>query len=112
MRYNDEDWVLKGISFKVEVGQKVAFVGHTGVGKSTIINLISGIIKFKKGQILVDGVPIEDWKLRICGKAFSTVMQDVFLFSGRYCGKSGYACQSAGGYMEKALEIVRGCRFC
>ena len=68
--YNDEDWVLKGISFKVEVGQKVAFVGHTGVGKSTIINLISRYYKIQKGQILVDGVPIEDWKLRICGKAF------------------------------------------
>lgn len=80
--YNDEDWVLKGISFKVESGQKIAFVGHTGVGKSTIINLISRYYDIQKGQILVDGVPVEDWKLRDLRQGVSTVLQDVFLFTG------------------------------
>ena len=80
--YNDEDWVLKGISFKVEAGQKIAFVGHTGVGKSTIINLISRYYDIQKGQILVDGVPVDDWKLRDLRQGVSTVLQDVFLFTG------------------------------
>lgn len=80
--YQDENWVLKGISFKVEKGQKIAFVGHTGVGKSTIINLISRYYNIQKGQILVDGVPVEDWKLRDLRQGVSTVLQDVFLFTG------------------------------
>ena len=80
--YQGENWVLKGISFKVEKGQKIAFVGHTGVGKSTIINLISRYYNIQKGQILVDGVPVEDWKLRDLRQGVSTVLQDVFLFTG------------------------------
>ncbi len=80
--YNEGDWVLKGVSFKVEKGQKIAFVGHTGAGKSTIINLISRYYVINKGQILVDGIPVEDWNLRDLRKGVSTVMQDVFLFTG------------------------------
>lgn len=109
--YNDEDWVLKGISFKVEVGQKVAFVGHTGVGKSTIINLISRYYKIQKGQILVDGVPIEDWKLRDLRQGVSTVMQDVFLFSGDIAENLDMHASLPENTMEKALEISEAADF-
>ncbi len=109
--YNDEDWVLKGISFKVEVGQKVAFVGHTGVGKSTIINLISRYYKIQKGQILVDGVPIEDWKLRDLRQGVSTVMQDVFLFSGDIAENLDMHASLPEDTMEKALEISEAADF-
>lgn len=109
--YNDEDWVLKGISFKVEVGQKLAFVGHTGVGKSTIINLISRYYKIQKGQILVDGVPIEDWKLRDLRQGVSTVMQDVFLFSGDIAENLDMHASLPEDTMEKALEISEAADF-
>lgn len=74
--------VLKNISFKVLPGEKIAFVGATGSGKTTIINLIARLYDIKSGQILLDGVDIREldiWKLR---SALGVVMQDVFLFSG------------------------------
>jgi len=80
--YEGEEWVLKDVSFTVRAGQKVAFVGATGVGKSTIISLVSRYYTVQKGQILVDGVPVEDWKLRDLRRGVCTVLQDVFLFSG------------------------------
>ena len=80
--YNDENWVLKGVSFHLDPGQKAAFVGATGVGKSTIISLISRYYTIQKGQILIDGVPVEDWRLEDLRSGISTVLQDVFLFTG------------------------------
>lgn len=80
--YTGEDWVLKGVSFKLEPGTKAAFVGATGVGKSTIINLISRNYTVQKGQVLVDGIPVEKWRLRDLRRRISVVLQDVFLFSG------------------------------
>ena len=80
--YEGEDWVLKDVSFRVEAGQKAAFVGATGVGKSTIISLVSRYYTVQKGEILVDGVPVGDWKLRDLRHGVCTVLQDVFLFTG------------------------------
>jgi len=80
--YEGEDWVLKDVSFTVKAGQKAAFVGATGVGKSTIISLVSRYYNVQKGEILVDGVPVGDWKLRDLRHGVCTVLQDVFLFSG------------------------------
>lgn len=109
--YQDEDWILKGISFKVEAGQKIAFVGHTGVGKSTIINLVSRYYKIQKGQILVDGVPIEDWKLRDLRQGVSTVLQDVFLFTGDVAENLDMHAGLAEERMEQALEISEAAGF-
>jgi ATP-binding cassette, subfamily B, multidrug efflux pump len=80
--YNDADWVLKDVSFKLEKGQTAAFVGETGAGKTTIISLISGFYKIQKGEILIDGVNIYDIKLRDLRRNIAVVLQDVFLFSG------------------------------
>lgn len=80
--YEPDEWVLKGVSFVVEAGQKAAYVGATGAGKSTIINLISRYYIPQKGQILIDDIPVEQWKLKELRSQIATVLQDVFLFSG------------------------------
>lgn len=80
--YNDENWVLKGVSFHIRAGEKAAFVGATGAGKSTIINLISRYYHIQKGQILLDGVDIEKWNLKDLREGVTTVQQSVFLFNG------------------------------
>src|SRR5947209_7912873 len=80
--YNDEDWVLKDVSFTVEPGQSVALVGHTGSGKTTITNLLMRFYDVQRGRVLLDGVDVKDWDLRALRENFAVVLQDVFLFSG------------------------------
>ncbi len=80
--YQDEDWVLKDVSFVFEPGESVAFVGHTGAGKTTITNLVLRFYDVQRGQVLLDGVDVRDWDLRELRRNFATVLQDVFLFSG------------------------------
>ena len=77
----EEDWVLKGVSFRVSPGEKVAIVGHTGAGKSTIINLLMRFYDVQKGQILVDGAPVDRLALKDLRDRIGLVLQDVFLFS-------------------------------
>ncbi|MDQ3819648.1 MAG: ABC transporter ATP-binding protein/permease [Acidobacteriota bacterium] len=80
--YNDEDWVLKDVSFTIEPGQSVALVGHTGSGKTTITNLLMRFYDVQRGRVLLDGVDVKDWDLRALRENFAVVLQDVFLFSG------------------------------
>ncbi|ADY55346.1 Xenobiotic-transporting ATPase [Syntrophobotulus glycolicus DSM 8271] len=80
--YDNENWILKDVSFKISPGQSVAFVGETGSGKTTIISLISGFYKIQKGEILIDGFNLNHLNLRDLRKNISVVLQDVFLFSG------------------------------
>jgi len=80
--YKNEDWILKDISFTAEPGERVAFVGHTGAGKTTITNLLLRFYDVQRGQILLDGVDIRDLDLHELRSNFSIVLQDVFLFSG------------------------------
>lgn len=80
--YNDKDWILKNLNFTLNKGQTAAFVGETGAGKTTIISLISGFYKIQKGEILIDGVNINDIKLEDLRRNVAVVLQDVFLFSG------------------------------
>lgn len=79
--YNDEEYVLKDISFEVKRGQTIALVGATGAGKSSIINLISRFYEINKGHIYVDGTDIRDFELGSLRKHIGVVLQDVFLFS-------------------------------
>jgi ATP-binding cassette subfamily B multidrug efflux pump len=74
--------VLKNISFDVPVGKTLAIVGHTGSGKSTIINLINRLYQHQSGRILVDGIPVEDIEIQTLRSGIAVVLQDVFLFSG------------------------------
>lgn len=80
--YIGEEWVLKDVSFKILPGQSVAFVGATGAGKTSIINLICGFYRHQKGKILIDGVDIRQIDQHELRKNIGLVMQDVFLFSG------------------------------
>ncbi len=80
--YKEEDWVLKDISFKVDLGESIALVGHTGSGKSTVTNLLMRFYDIQKGSILLDGVDIREWDLHDLRSIFAVVLQDVFLFSG------------------------------
>jgi ATP-binding cassette subfamily B protein len=82
-RYGEEDpWVLKGVSFTARPGERVAIVGATGAGKSTIINLLMRFYEPEKGEILFDGVPINRVPIRELRGRVGLVLQDVFLFSG------------------------------
>ena len=80
--YNDEDWVLKDISFIINPGESAAFVGATGAGKSSIINLITRFYDCQRGEILIDGVDIKKLDKHELRKNISVVQQEVFLFSG------------------------------
>lgn len=79
--YIDENYVLKNISFNVKHGETVAFVGATGAGKSSIINLLSRFYEINKGQILIDNIDVKNYELRSLREQIGVVLQDVFLFS-------------------------------
>ena len=80
--YNKDNYVLKNISFELKTGQSIAFVGATGSGKTSIINLLNRFYDIQKGQILVDGIDIKKFDLQDLRRHIGVVMQDVFLFSG------------------------------
>jgi ATP-binding cassette subfamily B protein len=79
--YNDEDWVLRNVSFKVNAGQRIAIVGATGAGKSSIINLLSRFYEYNKGSIEIDGTNLRDFDPSYLSRQVGVVLQDVFLFS-------------------------------
>ncbi len=80
--YQGEEWVLRDLSFEAAPGEKVAFVGATGAGKTTIINLLSRFYEVTRGRITIDGVDIRDMPQRELRQRVATVLQDVFMFSG------------------------------
>ena len=80
--YTDEQYVLRDVSFNVKPGQTVALVGHTGSGKTSIISLLNRLYHIQKGQIKIDDVSVEDYKVDILRSRIGVVLQDVFLFSG------------------------------
>lgn len=80
--YEEEDWILRDISFTIEPGERVAFVGATGAGKSSILNLIGRYYDIQKGEILIDGINIKDLSTDQLRSAIGQVQQDVFIFTG------------------------------
>jgi ATP-binding cassette subfamily B protein len=81
--YTDEsNWVLRDVSFSIASGEKVAFCGHTGAGKTTVIGLLTRMYDVQRGEILIDGVDIRRFRLDDLRRLFSVVLQDGFLFAG------------------------------
>jgi len=80
--YNEGEWILRDVSFAAAPGERIAIVGPTGSGKTTIIRILLRMYPIQRGQILLDGVPIEDLDLSYLRAQMAVVLQDVFLFSG------------------------------
>ena len=129
--YRDEEWVLKDVSFTVEPGQRVAFVGATGAGKTTIQNLICRYYDIQKGSIYIDGVDIRKIQISDLRSNIGQMLQDVFLFTGdvnanvrlnetditdeeivaasKTVNAHGFISQLPGGYHHEVIE--RGAAF-
>ena len=104
--YKPDEWVLKGVSFKVEAKQTVAFVGSTGSGKTTILSLICRNYDIQQGQILIDGIDIRKIKISSLRRHFGQMLQDVFLFAGDI--RSNIVLREEGISDE---EVMQACRY-
>ena len=80
--YAEDDWVLRDVSFRIKPGEKIALVGPTGSGKTTIIKLLNRSYDVRRGRVLVDGVDVREWDLAALRRHIGVVLQDVFLFTG------------------------------
>ncbi len=103
--YREEEWILKNVSFKIAPGETAAFVGATGAGKTTIINLISRFYEIQKGEILIDGININEYKLRDLRRNVAVVLQDVFLFSGDIKSNIRLSSPISDYEINEALEL-------
>ena len=103
--YKEGEWVLKGVSFQVDAGQAVAFVGSTGSGKTTILSLICRNYDIQKGRILIDGIDIRKIKISSLRRRFGQMLQDVFLFAGDI--RSNILLRSEGISDEEVMEACR-----
>lgn len=80
--YSNEEWVLRDVSFRVDTGEILAIVGHTGAGKSTLISVLLRFYEIQKGRILVGGRNIKEWPVSELRRQFGVVLQDPYLFAG------------------------------
>ncbi|HDZ59060.1 MAG TPA: ABC transporter ATP-binding protein, partial [Ignavibacteriales bacterium] len=103
--YNDDNYILKNISFTINPGETVAIVGHTGAGKSSIINILSRFYDINKGDIFIDGINIKEIDKSDLRKHISVVLQDVFLFSGDI--KSNINLNNKDIPLEKVTEAAK-----
>src|SRR2546421_2446383 len=110
--YNPGEWVLKGISFKIRPGERVAFVGATGAGKTSIISLMSRFYDVQKGAIYVDGIDVREVRQKDLRKHIGTVLQDPFIFSGTIASNIRlHEEQISDEMMRKAAEYVNAAHF-
>jgi ATP-binding cassette subfamily B protein len=84
--YNQENWVLQDVSFRIEPGETIAVVGHTGAGKTTLTNLLLRFYDVNRGAVRVGGIDVRDYDLTLLRKQFSIVLQDPYLFTGTVGG--------------------------
>lgn len=103
--YNEGEWILKDVSFKIAPGEKVAFVGATGAGKTSVISLIQRLYDIQKGQILMDGVDIKDIDKYELRNNMAAVLQDVFLFTGDI--KGNIRLNNDGITDEQIVEVCK-----
>jgi ATP-binding cassette, subfamily B, multidrug efflux pump len=105
--YNGEDWVLRGVSFRIEPGESIAIVGHTGAGKTTITNLLLRFYDVTKGAVRIGGVDVREMDPRALRRQFGVVLQDPFLFTGTIGGNIRLGNADIGTeQLERAAEQV------
>lgn len=109
--YDEENWILKGVSFVIPEGARAAFVGTTGAGKTTIINLITRNYTPQRGEILIDGVNVNDINLHALRSSVSVVLQDVFLFTGNIRENLEMGTQKTEEQLNTALESAQSKEF-
>lgn len=110
--YNDEDWILKDVSFRVAPGERVAFVGSTGAGKTSVIKLLDRLYDVNRGAIRIDGVDLRDMPQRDLRRRIAMVLQDVFLFSGTVASNIGLERPDVSrAEIERAARAVEAHRF-
>jgi len=110
--YNDDDWILKDVSFVVNPGETLALVGATGSGKTTIINLIVRNYDIQKGEILIDGIDIRDIEIASLRRQIGQMPQDVFLFSGTVSSNVKLLDEAiSDAEVKKAAKYVNADRF-
>ena len=103
--YQGEDWVLRDLSFKIAPGESVAFVGHTGAGKTTIISLVSRFYDVQKGAVRIDGKDVRDYDQVTLRKHVGIVLQDPFLFSGTI--RSNISLNDENISLEQVIEAAK-----
>ncbi len=110
--YENDDYILKDVSFTINPGEKVAFVGATGAGKTSILNLIGRYFDIQKGEILIDGINIKDIDTDVLRGAIGQVQQDVFLFTGDIKSNISLGSDDISiDDVKKAAETVRASTF-
>ncbi|MDR7485443.1 MAG: ABC transporter ATP-binding protein, partial [Armatimonadota bacterium] len=110
--YEADDWVLRDVSFRVRPGERVALVGHTGAGKSSIINLLMRFYDPQRGQVLVDGIDVRAWRQQDLRRCLGLVLQDVFLFSGTIADNIRLGTAGIGDdAVRRAAEFVNAAPF-
>ncbi len=108
----EQDWVLRDVSFHIRAGESVAFVGHTGAGKSSIINLIMRFYDPQRGRVMVDGLDVRGWDQRDLRRHIGLVLQDVFLFAGTIEDNIRLGTSSiTSEQVRRAAEFVNAAKF-
>jgi ABC-type multidrug transport system fused ATPase/permease subunit len=110
--YTNEDWILKDVSFRVAPGEKVALVGSTGAGKTSIIKVLTRLYEVNRGRILLDGIDLRELPQRELRQRIAMVLQDVFLFSGTVASNIGLERPDVTPEaIERAARAVEAHRF-